>query len=113
MTQAKLDSFLRETITLWPVAFRDHRGQPAFAAPLTIKARWEDVEERFVNDAGEAEQSRALVFVDRVVEKGARLFHGISSSTEPESLPGTFLVKQYRQDPSLYDPAVVLREVVL
>lgn len=113
MTQAQIDKHLRETATWWDVSTRNNRGEPAFAAPVTIKCRWEDVQERFVTDAGEERVSRARVFVDRAMPRGSRLYRGDTDETEPEALEGTFLVRQYRQIPDLRNPNVVLREVYL
>lgn len=113
MTQAQLDAFLLETATLWAVSSRDERGGASLASPVTIKVRWEDVQQRFVTDAGEEATSRSRVFVDQAVAPGAWLYRGTSTEADPRDVADASLVRSYRQTPHLKDPTVVLREALL
>jgi hypothetical protein len=79
---------LTEEITYWAPLTPDQFGKVAVAAPITIKCKWEDVQELFINAQGEEVRSSAMVYVDRDVVEQGWLFRGISTATEPRTVLG-------------------------
>ena len=88
---------LRETVTYWAPSGVDNTGDPTFAAPVSIKSKWEDRTELFIDDAGRETRSRSVVYVDTDLVKGGYLFRGISSTANPLTVDDTFMIKDYKK----------------
>lgn len=88
---------LNEEITYWSISGRDNSGDPTFASPVSVMAKWEERTELFINVEGREERSRSVVYVDTDVVKGGYLFQGISSATDPLSVNNAFLIKDFRK----------------
>jgi hypothetical protein len=58
----------------------DHFGKFSFHIPLVIDCRWEDAKMEFVDRDGQKSFSDAVVYVDRVMAEGDRVFLGGVSS---------------------------------
>ena len=92
---------LKATITYWAPGAPDGFGGFSFGAPSTVKARWEDRTENFVDDQGQEKISHARVYVDTDLSVDGYLFEGISSSTDPRTVDGAIEVKDFRRIPNL------------
>ena len=65
-----VNSKLKDIITHWVVTGDDDYGGYIFAAPVTMKARWQDVQQQFINQSGEEQVSRSVVYVERDIDTG-------------------------------------------
>lgn len=92
---------LRQTATYWPPSTPDGFGGKSFGTRQSVKCRWEDKAEKFVDTSGEEVVSEAIVYlaVD-VVQKGW-LFLGTSGSTDPTTVSGAHEIRAFRKSPSL------------
>ncbi len=89
---------LRESITYWAPSGVDNFGDPSFAAPVTtIKAKWEDRTELFIDETGREQRSRSVVYVDTDLVIGGYLFRGTSTVADPLSVDGAFIVKDFKK----------------
>jgi hypothetical protein len=88
---------LRETVTYWAPSGVDNTGDPSFATPVSIKAKWEDRTELFIDEAGREQRSRSVVYVDTDLIIGGYLFRGISTATDPLGVTNAFMIKDYKK----------------
>ncbi len=88
---------LRESVTYWERSGVDNFGDPSFDAPVTIKSKWEDRTELFVDNDGREQRSKSVVYVDTDLLIGGYLFRGSSSAADPLSVVGAFMIKDYRK----------------
>ncbi len=75
--------------TLWTVSGVDNSGDPTFAAPRTIKVRWEEKNASFTNAAGEEGLANAVVYLKEDVSFGDFLFDGVSVVADPTAVVGS------------------------
>lgn len=66
---------LNETATVWKIV-PDGMGGHTFLTPYTIKCRWEDRSELFLNEKGREEVSNAIVYTDTVLDVGDYIAFG-------------------------------------
>jgi hypothetical protein len=92
---------LKQKGTYWAPGAPDGFGGLAFSAPVSIKLRWEDVQELFITAGGEEVRSEAKVFVDRDLVIGGMLYLGTSAATNPTTLPSAKEVRGWKKIPSL------------
>lgn len=92
---------LKASITYWPPGAPDGFGGFSFGASSTLKARWEDRTENFVDDEGQEQISHARVYVNADVSNHGYLFNGISGSTDPRTVTDAIEVKDFRKVPNL------------
>ena len=88
---------LKESITYWDATGVDNFGDPTFATPATVKAKWEERTELFINAEGQEERSRSVIYVDTLLISGGYLFRGISVVADPRAVDDAYLIKDYRQ----------------
>ena len=89
---------LRESITYWAPSGTNNFGDPSFASPdNTIKAKWEDRAELFIDAEGRETRSRSVVYVDTDLLTGGYLFRGNSSVANPLSVDNAFMIKDVRK----------------
>lgn len=82
-------------LTYWSPETLDRYGKPTWSPPTVIKCRWEDSIEKFVNNEGEIDVSRAMVMVPERLEPGVYIYKGVSNQATP---PNTaWEVKQYKE----------------
>lgn len=67
---------LNQVAVYWHYEGRDENGQPLYSTPVEIDCRWEDVGKLFLNDKGQEEVSRSIVYVDRDLKKDSVLWLG-------------------------------------
>ena len=68
-----LTSMLKQACAYWAPGNADGFGGFSYSAPVWILCRWEDRQEKFIDDNGQEILSRALVYVDQDVEVGGYL----------------------------------------
>lgn len=76
MSDVLRPNILTMDAVLWSKTGNDDVGQPAYAAPVAIKVRWEDVEETFIDGAGRTQVSKAKVYVGLDVPDSSALMLG-------------------------------------
>lgn len=113
MQEAVLHRNLRETFTLWSYVSLAPNGRNVYAGPTSIRGRWEDREERYLDEKGEEQVSRSTVFVAIDMPVGSRLLRGSSSEADPEPIEGTYVVRHFVSIPTLYVPSIRERRALL
>ena len=93
--------YLNQTVTHWSRSGLKSSGDPNFAAPVTLNARWQESEEIFINVNGEQARGRAKVYLEIDVELGDYLFNGVSTTADPKNLDGAWEVQEFRRSPSI------------
>jgi len=94
----------RQVAVYWSRATVDKYGRYAFSEPVEVKCRWEDAVEEYVSATGEKKVSQAVVYVDRVMQVGDRLWLGEMDSTTPSDpleLFNSYEIGQFEQTPDL------------
>lgn len=83
-----------DTLTIWRKSTIDGYGIHSFATPVQISGRWEEKSARYINEAGQENQSRAVVYIDGevAVTLGDWLFLGTSETANPKSVSGAYPV---------------------
>lgn len=77
----------KQTATYWSTT-PDGYGGVEFSAPVAIECRWEDKQERFVDETGRETVSRSIVYVDRDLEVGGYLALGDYSASTSTTTTG-------------------------
>lgn len=90
---------LRQTATVWPPGPRTATGGRTYGDPVSIQCRWQDDAVLFRGPNGEELTSSAVVYVDRVLEIGAKIVLGEETGSEPVQLARE--IRQVGQSPSL------------
>lgn len=85
---------LWDTITYWTTGTKDKWGDETFSAPTSIKGRWENRVEQFIDFRGETVVSNAIVYLDSEVELDGWLYLGTSASTTPKSVSGAYSIRR-------------------
>ena len=89
----------------WAPSGVDSRGQPTWALPKEIRVRWEDVTQEFIDDDGDVQMSRALIYVSEDVEVAGVLFLGqllnTIDQTDPKANAGAWEIRRYEKLPKL------------
>lgn len=67
---------MTQTATYWTPGTNDGAGGKSYAAPVTIRCRWQDVQKLFIDMHGETVMSSAIVYPDRVLENSGYLALG-------------------------------------
>jgi len=95
---------LRQKATYWapPAGQQSAYDGPTFAAPVTIKTRWEDKSVAFQDDSGVEHKSNSVVYVDRTLVVEGFLLLGISSSTDPSLVSGAKEIKKFEEYPTVH-----------
>jgi hypothetical protein len=84
----------------------DRGGRLQWLQPVEIKVFWIDLQELFLDAAGQQKMSRSKVFVGDDVDKGGRLRQGLLADVPagltmlPENLPGAFSIEAFRKVPT-------------
>ena len=101
-TRGSLLRSMNQTATYWAPSTTDQYGDTTFATPIELSpengdgVRWEERSERIidVNDRGDQDQGRAVVWTLRAVVKGGYLYRGISTATSPETVTGADQIRR-------------------
>lgn len=93
---------LKQTLTYWPSLGSDGFGGFTYGTPTTLNCRWEDKNEMFLNDLGEEEVSKAIVYLDADVNAGDYVAQGDFTTTlDPGTLSGAHRIKAYGKSTDL------------
>ncbi len=92
---------MRQDVTYWAPLGTNSYGARQFSAPISLKARWEDVGELFVNEQGQEVVSKAKVFTAVSVELTGYLYLGASVSADPRTVSGAHEIRSVREMPDL------------
>lgn len=92
---------LTQVATYWPPSSKDAYGNYSYGSPQSVKCRWEDTQEIFVNYNGEENRSKAIVFVDEVLLNNGYLFLGVSNKTNPTEEELAMLIQKFDSIPSI------------
>ena len=76
---------LPQKAVYWAVSSRDDNNVITYAEGVEISCRWEDNNEKFSNPSGEVVISRAVVYVDQILEVGGLLTKGGLADVPNES----------------------------
>jgi hypothetical protein len=84
-----------QTATYWACSSDDGYGGKSFASPVSLEVKWEEVSEKFLNQAGEEVVSKAKVFVQQDVTVGSYLYWGTSTAASPYDVSGAYEIKAF------------------
>ena len=93
--------FLRQKITYWKKTGVDGYNEESYAAPVTLKARWEDRSSVVLNNFGVEVISMSRVYLAQDVIVDDYLMNGISTATDPRKINEAFRVLNFRKVPDL------------
>lgn len=103
----------RETITHWPVTGTDSYGSYTFGTPVTMRARWEDSQTKFINTEGEEVVSRAVVTLTRPVSALDYIARGdLSSYDAPSQSIGAYQVRGYNRTTNLRNSQNIMQAFI-
>lgn len=110
------DDVYIHTVTYWGAPVLDGFGTRSFAAPVLLKARWEDKTDLTIYKEGEEVNSRAVVYVPSNMAMGGYLAKGDyvtgTPVADPQTIATAYMVQEYKVIPSV-DGAETLRKAVL
>lgn len=96
------DRNLKQIVTRWEaLPGYDTYGKRTFAAPVAVKARWEDWVEVFRNKHGDEVRSRARVFFKIPIGPDDYLYLGTSIAADPTTVTDAWEVSGVRKIPDL------------
>lgn len=76
---------LNQTIVYWSQSKADGFGRPAYATPVEIPCRWEDVIEETIDKDGNVVYSAAVIYTASALNVGAAVFLGTLLDTQESS----------------------------
>lgn len=96
---------LKQTAVYWAPLGVDEFGQPTWDTPVEVAVRWEDRAEEFLNQEGDRQMSRSVVYVGQDVEvNGVLLLGELTSSVDqddPKSNTGAWEIRRFEKLPNL------------
>lgn len=96
----------RHSVTYWAPNPLDGFGNRSFAAPVLLKARWQDRTDLNVGNTQEFKPSKAQVHLQQAVELGGYLAKGDYAEidvpiTDPTTLTNAHMILRYDEIPSV------------
>jgi hypothetical protein len=92
---------LIDDVTIWTAGVPDGFGGRSIGVRAVGKCRWEDRNETFINVQNQQEEiSRAVVFLDRDVQPGDWIYHGVSAAADPATVPTAYQVRRFDKVPN-------------
>lgn len=103
---------LKQTAVYWALqgdesGSKDHDafGRTQWTTPIEISCRWEDKNEKFVDESGEEQVSKAVVYVDQDALLGGVLMLGeltdITDAVNIKENNGAFEIRAFNKTPNL------------
>ena len=93
---------LKQTLTLWAKSSIDVFGKVTWATPITVKCRFEERSELFIDASGNEVRARARVYIDTDAALGDYILLGTSTVADPTTLTNTaFEVRDFKKIPNL------------
>ncbi len=96
-----LDKHRKQLVTFWSATGADASGDPTFATPKAITARWEERQAVFTNAAGEEASAGAVIFVKEDMKAGDFLFLGTSAVADPTTVGDARKIQGWSKLPQL------------
>lgn len=91
---------LQQDATYWYPTGSDLFNKQTFGR-ATIKCRWEDVSEVFIDKTGKEATSKSVIFFAENIDIEGYVFLGESLENDPTLVPGAHMVKQVSRIPDL------------
>jgi len=92
----------RQTATYWGSPVQNGFGGYTFSAPVVVACRWEDTNERYLDNAGEEKVSRSTIWTYERLEEGGYLAQGNHSGvTDPTTLDNAYAIQRSVEIPDL------------
>lgn len=92
---------MRQDLTYWAPLGKNEYNQTTFAAPVTVKCRWEDRAVLFRNSEGQEVISSAVIYPISPLELKGYVKKGIHADLNPIGLAGAFEIRQSGDSPNL------------
>lgn len=98
---------MRQDLTYWAFTGVTGSGRSTFAAPVTVKCRWQDSAVLFKNTQGQQLVSSAIIYP--VMPLGVKGFIklGIDATLDPLGLAGAYEIQQVGASPDLQQKRVL------
>ncbi len=105
---------IRQKVVYWPPIGRNSFGELQVGSPTEIDARWEDINERFLDLEGEERVSNSIIFTDRDVEISGMLRLGglASAPADPKLDNDSWEIRRVDEIPNLRATQSVWRAMV-
>lgn len=88
--------------TYWGAPVQDGYGGWTFSDPVLLKCRWEASTEKFMNQQGQEQVSRAIVWTYDELDVGGYLIEGDATATEdPTALDDALVIARVDEIPDL------------
>jgi hypothetical protein len=95
----------RQDLTYWAPGANDGYGGISLGEPTSLKGRWEDRQDEYLDADRQLQLSRALVFLPQSaieeVQVGGYLYNGSSDEEDPTVLVGAYIIRQVLITPDL------------
>lgn len=81
----------------------DMYGNPSYGTPTVINVRWEDAQVMFIDEAGQQQISKSIIYISSEVTiyNGDYIYLGESTTANPNGVDNTFKVKAVSKTPNL------------
>ena len=107
-----LSGLLNQTATYWAPTGINDSGDVIFAAPITIKVRWEDSQKLMTDSQGRERESMADVFTEVDVDEKGYMLLGESTDLDPRELNAAFEIQTFNKTPGLEGNEFVRKAIV-
>jgi hypothetical protein len=92
---------LNQKITLWEYLGEDGTGGYSFSAPITVDAKFAEVNQRFRNSQGDDVMSKAVVYTtERITVNKTHIYFGESNALQPPI--DSEIIRAVKTNPSMY-----------
>lgn len=95
--------------TLWRVTGNDLSGDQQYAAPVSIRVRWEERQVVFTNSAGQDEMASAIAWMPYDVFEGEVIALGTYTATDPWTVASAREIQGFIRVPHLLTDQVERR----
>ena len=92
---------MKQAATYWPPGEPDGFGGTGFGDPETVRVRWQDKAELFIDSEAREVASSAVVYPEKPLEVGGYLVLGESAETDPQSVGDAKEIRQSGNSPNL------------
>lgn len=113
-----LSSSMPVKIYYWAPGAVDGFGKKSFSSPTTVRVRWQDRQEEFVDQEGHVQRSRTIVYSHKKLLEGGYLFKGdlemltTEQKAAPEKLAGARLIGSAQESPSLHARIILYKAML-
>ena len=97
----KIAKSFKQDVTVWAGGVRGFYGDITYPAPRTIKGRWEQRADLFIDNTGKQVVSAAVVYVGEAIAQGAYVMLGESNAVNPKAIAAAYLVRGVSRTPSI------------